>query len=88
MPTVLSHAVAAAAIGAAMIAPPRLPVWGLGALCAMLPDLDVVAFALALPYGHVLGHRGLSHSLPFAAGLALVATAVAARRRLTSRRPP
>src|SRR5436309_6502968 len=82
MPTVLSHAVAATAIGAAMIPPPRLPVWGLGALCAVLPDLDVIAFALGLPYGHVLGHRGLSHSLPFAAGLALVATAVAARRRL------
>src|SRR5439155_18145777 len=49
-------------------------------LCAMLPDLDVVAFAFDLPYGHMLGHRGLSHSLPFAAGLAFVATSVAARR--------
>ena len=48
MPTVLSHAVAATAIGAAMIPPPRLPVWGLGALCAVLPDLDVIAFALGL----------------------------------------
>ena len=85
MPTVLSHAVAAAAIGAAMIAPPRLPVWGLGALCAVLPDLDVVAFAFGLPYGHMLGHRGLSHSLPFAAGLALAATVVATRRRATGR---
>ena len=54
MPTVLSHAVAATAIGAALITPPRLPVWGLGALCAVLPDLDVIAFALGLPYGHVL----------------------------------
>ena len=84
MPTVFSHAVAATAIGAAMITPPRLAVWGLGALCAVLPDLDVVAFAFELPYGHVLGHRGLSHSLPFAAGLALVATAVSARRRLAA----
>jgi inner membrane protein len=80
MPTVFSHAAAATAIGAAVLTPPRLPVWGLGALCAMLPDLDVVAFALALPYGHLLGHRGLSHSLPFAAGLAFVATVVQARR--------
>ena len=85
MPTVLSHAVAAAAIGAAMIAPPPLPVWGLGALCAVLPDLDVVAFAFGLPYGHMLGHRGLSHSLPFAAGLALAATVVATRWRATGR---
>src|SRR2546426_3126668 len=51
MPTVFSHAVAATAIGAAMITPPRLAVWGLGALCAVLPDLDVVAFAFELPYG-------------------------------------
>ena len=81
MPSVFSHAVAATAIGAVMIAtPPRLGVWGLGALCAMLPDLDVVAFAFDLPYGDMLGHRGLSHSLPFAAGLAFVATSVAARR--------
>jgi len=81
MPSVFSHAVAATAIGAVMIAtPPRLGVWGLGALCAMLPDLDVLAFAFELPYAHMLGHRGLSHSLFFAAGLAFVATSVAARR--------
>jgi inner membrane protein len=81
MPTVFSHAVAATAIGAAMITAPRhRRVWALGALCAVLPDLDVIAFAFELPYGHMLGHRGLSHSLPFAAGLAFVATAVAARR--------
>lgn len=84
MPTVFSHAVAATAIGAVMITTRlRLVVWGLGALCAVLPDLDVVAFAFGLPYGHVLGHRGLSHSLPFAAGLALVATTVATRWRAT-----
>ena len=80
MPTVFTHAVAAVAIGAATItAPPRLPVWALGVLCAVVPDFDVVTFAFGLPYGHMLGHRGLSHSLPFAAGLACVATAVATR---------
>ena len=38
------------------------------ALCvlAVLPDLDVVAFGLGIPYAHPLGHRGFSHSLLFA----------------------
>lgn len=40
-------------------------------VCSVLPDADVVAFALGIPYDHVLGHRGLSHSLAFAALLGL-----------------
>jgi inner membrane protein len=46
--------------------------WVMGMVCAMLPDADVVGFALGIRYGDLLGHRGLSHSLLFAA---LVATA-------------
>ena len=38
-------------------------------LCAAAPDLDVVGFALGIPYDHWLGHRGLSHSVAFAAVL-------------------
>jgi inner membrane protein len=34
----------------------------LGSL-ALLPDLDVVAFALRVPYAAPFGHRGASHSL-------------------------
>lgn len=37
------------------------------AVMAVLPDLDVLGFWLGVPYGHPLGHRGLTHSLPFAA---------------------
>ena len=40
--------------------------WMLTAFCAVLPDADVVTFDLGLDYGHMLGHRGLSHSLLFA----------------------
>jgi inner membrane protein len=36
------------------------------AVLAVLPDLDVAAFALGIPYAHPLGHRGFSHSLAFA----------------------
>ncbi len=38
----------------------------------MLPDLDVVAFRLGIPYAAEFGHRGFSHSLSFAALTALV----------------
>lgn len=44
----------------------------LGMLASMLPDADVIAFRLGIPYGHMLGHRGLSHSLVFAVLLAVV----------------
>jgi inner membrane protein len=73
MPTVISHAVAALALAPAFRRagwPPR--VWWAGALCAMAPDADVLGFSLGVPLGSMLGHRGLTHSLPFAAALAWV----------------
>jgi inner membrane protein len=30
---------------------------------SLLPDADVIAFALDIPYEHAFGHRGASHSL-------------------------
>ena len=36
--------------------PKRL--WVLGAVCAVVPDLDVIAFGFGIPYDHPLGHRG------------------------------
>lgn len=40
--------------------------WWLSALCACLPDADVIGFAFGVHYGDLLGHRGLTHSLAFA----------------------
>jgi len=45
---------------------------------SLVPDLDVVAFALGIPYSAPWGHRGAAHSLAFA-GLCGLACAVAAR---------
>ena len=77
MPTIPTHAVAAIAIGSAF---PRQVVDGrwraAGAVCAMLPDVDVIGFRLGVHYGDFLGHRGFSHSLVFAAVLALVVFAL------------
>jgi inner membrane protein len=68
MPTILAHAAPALALAPAFArpgAPRRL--WWLGVLCAAAPDLDVIGLALGVPYAHPLGHRGLWHSVPFAA---------------------
>src|SRR2546427_9869953 len=89
MPTIFSHAIAATAIGAVMVSgPSRTRIWALGALCAMVPDLDVIPFRLGVPYHHMLGHRGLSHSLLFAAVLASLATALVLRKWPASARGP
>jgi inner membrane protein len=46
-------------------------------LCSILPDADVLGFRLGINYEDLLGHRGLSHSLPFAIILSLVVTFLA-----------
>ncbi|MGE5279110.1 MAG: metal-dependent hydrolase [Acidobacteriota bacterium] len=75
MASVLSHPAVLLGVAPwfpAEIRSPRL--WLLGALCSVLPDVDVVGFWLGIPYGAPLGHRGLTHSLAFAAALAGAAT--------------
>ena len=77
MPTIMSHAFVplalAAAAGPSRIAP---KVAIAGAVFAMLPDADVIGFALGVDYAYTWGHRGATHSAVFAvlcaAGLALV----------------
>jgi inner membrane protein len=72
MASIMSHAVVATTLGLA--AGPHRPMparyWVALAITAALPDADVVAFFAGVPYQHMLGHRGLTHSLPFAAVLA------------------
>jgi inner membrane protein len=43
---------------------------------SMLPDADVLAFALDIPYTATWGHRGASHSLAMALGVGLVVGAL------------
>lgn len=35
-------------------------------LLTLMPDFDVMAFAFGIPYEHMLGHRGFTHSIIFA----------------------
>jgi inner membrane protein len=83
VPTIVSHAVVAVCAGRAVPRLDSMPrrFWAIVAGLAMLPDLDVIAFALGVPYGSPWGHRGASHSLAAAAAVGLLA-ALAARRAL------
>ena len=40
------------------------------ALCSVIPDLDVIGFEFGIKYADMLGHRGFTHSIFFAAVLA------------------
>jgi len=83
--SVFSHAVAALSIGTCFYRP-RMPkrVWLLGAVCSVIPDLDVIGFRFGVRYGDFWGHRGFTHSLVFAALIAGAATIVGLRSGLSS----
>jgi len=72
MASLLTHAAVGAALGQAANAKLRQrPVfWAVAILCSILPDFDVVGFQFGVHYGDLWGHRGLTHSLLFAAVVA------------------
>jgi len=75
MASVLSHPAVPLALTAAFGAraiPPRLA--AVGVLCSALPDVDAIGFWAGVPYGSLLGHRGLTHSLLFAVVAAALAS--------------
>jgi inner membrane protein len=73
MASAFSHAVVALSIGTLFYRPQiSKRVWVAGAICSVLPDLDVIGFRFGVHYGDFWGHRGFTHSLLFAALLALV----------------
>lgn len=85
MPTVLSHPAVALALAPWYRQLVRRPAAvATGILLTALPDLDVIAFHFGVPYVHVLGHRGITHSLSFAVVVSgLVAVMMMKRLRLS-----
>jgi inner membrane protein len=75
MPTFLTHAVVGVALGQAAPAAARKDprFWCAAAVCAMLPDCDVIGHRLGWHLGDVWDHRGFTHSLLFAAVTGIVA---------------
>src|SRR4051812_28972878 len=75
MASLISHP--AVPIGLALAAGPERVPWPLlaaGIVGSCLPDADVIAFKFGIPYEHMLGHRGFSHSILFAVLFAAAAT--------------
>jgi len=69
--SLLSHAVTALSIGTCFYrSGTSKRIWTIGALCSVIPDIDVVGFRFGIRYGDFWGHRGFTHSLVFAALLA------------------
>ena len=84
MPTVFSHPVVPLTVALCAgdrAVPPKL-LWA-GVAASILPDLDAVSFMIGVPYTSVYGHRGVSHSLTFAAVIGLCAAAIAPRLSLS-----
>jgi len=67
MASVITHAFSSLILGKALL-PQRMPrlFWGGIVIGAILPDIDVLTFSWGYAYGHVLGHRGFTHSILFA----------------------
>jgi inner membrane protein len=53
---------------------------------SLLPDADVIGFPMGIAYGAPWGHRGATHSLVFAAAIAVVVGLVAKGARLAALR--
>jgi inner membrane protein len=45
-----------------------------GAVCSVVPDLDVIGRKFGIRSNHMLGHRGLTHSIAFATALGAILT--------------
>jgi len=61
--------------------------WTLGLVAlSCLPDADVIAFTLGIPYSAPFGHRGASHSLAFGVLCGLGVAALAAMIRAPATR--
>src|SRR5262245_65924906 len=74
MPTIISHPAVPLALALGLgskIVSRRLA--QAAVVASILPDLDVLAFRLGIPYEDALGHRGFTHSFFFAACVALAA---------------
>lgn len=79
----MSHAIAASALVSVATRGRSLPptFWAAVAGLSMLPDADVVAYALRIPLDSLWAHRGISHSLAAAALVAALVT-LGVRRRV------
>ncbi len=72
MPTFVSHGIVAIVASEVFSLSKKPKFWVLSLLCSVLPDVDVILLYLGVPYGHVFGHRGFTHSILFVFLVALL----------------
>jgi len=80
MATTFSHPIPALAVSlvcGSKYVPPRLAVAIL--IASILPDIDIIGYAMGYRYPSPFAHRGFTHSLTFALALSLLALAAAPR---------
>jgi inner membrane protein len=67
MPTIFTHAIFAAVAGKSAVSKSvSIWFWLITAVCAVIPDADVIGFSFGVKYGSLFGHRGFTHSILFA----------------------
>jgi inner membrane protein len=66
MPTAISHSLVAIVFGKVFSKNSGVKFWVFSIICSILPDADVLMFIFGIPYAHIYGHRGVSHSIFFA----------------------
>lgn len=67
MPTIFSHAIFAVVLGRAGINKSvTFWFWFLAAVCAIIPDADVITRSFGVERGSLFSHRGFTHSIFFA----------------------
>lgn len=75
MSTVFTHSLVGASL--ALLAPKevsRTAIIVAAIMLSILPDADVLAFRLGIPYEHMYGHRGITHSILFSCVVAFIAS--------------
>ncbi len=79
MASVFGHVVMAFAMGKSLSSQFHTSrFWWFTMACCLLPDVDVLGLVLGIPYEHILGHRGFTHSIVFAMLVGVVVPRLAA----------
>ena len=79
MPSLFAHAATAAAL-TSLFQKPTTKLLLLMMFCAVIPDADVLGFKFGVPYSHLFGHRGFTHSIFFSVLLGLLVSFVFYRK--------
>ncbi|WP_456436961.1 metal-dependent hydrolase [Psychroserpens sp.] len=66
MASIFGHGILAFTISKVIDKQDLKPLMLLAIVSSILPDADVLAFSFGIPYEHMLGHRGFTHSIAFA----------------------